>query len=74
MSTTLKGIELQVADSDNRDSTTTYLQLAQVGVTGSMYIVQVDPIELFQNMMENLPDDATRQDIIDQLQEVLHGL
>lgn len=47
----MKRKELFITDTDNRDTNTTVLLLK--GDHGDLYEVEVDPIDLFINAMEN---------------------
>lgn len=48
-------IRLELASTDNRDSSTTTLVMEEPGKPGVVYIVDIDPIDMFRNMLQNLP-------------------
>lgn len=51
----MDSITLEIVESDNRDETTTTLTLRKVGdVGGQTYKLDINPVDLYYNMLENL--------------------
>jgi hypothetical protein len=49
-------IRLTLVSADNRDPTTTKLVLARGGHAGEVFEVEINPVDLFFNMVENCYD------------------
>jgi hypothetical protein len=71
--------KLELAETDNRDPTTTTLVMGQLGNAGSVFSVDVDPTALYKNMVDNCFKDCSDvdtsmiQDMVDYLNSILRS-